>query len=154
MGIIAAAACVLRPLFKNFYELSTHGGSAYGQTGSSAYGRSRKSYGGGRSNAMEKGLALSQPGNAKNGAKSTVTSQGHVTPTPQYINGQARDKKVVRILNKSISSSNNSSQEELTGVVGGIQVSKTVEVSRTERPAHGESRNSMDSIPPTPWPKP
>jgi hypothetical protein len=129
LGVIAAAACVLRPLFKNFYDIRTYGRSN-AAAHPSTYGRIRQGIGQGRSNAFEEGLELGQKKASVDRIKGAAIPDGHMTPTSYVVRAQMGEK-VTRVLNKSINSSH-SSQEELTGR-GGIQVHKTVEVSRTQK---------------------
>lgn len=129
LGIVAAAACVLRPLFKKFYDLSTRG--TYPSQGSAHAYALHKSRNVGMITARE-GLELIHDVNETNRAESVITSAGHMTSMSNHVTLQSRDSKGVTFLSKN--ASNSSSQEELTPIKGGgIQVHKTVEVVRTNR---------------------
>ena len=153
MGIVAASACVLRPLFKKFYDLSSHGTyPSRGATHPSARMRTRT---GGISIAREEGLELSNNAARINGAESIVTSGGHMTSMSNHISAQGRDKKGVTFHTKSLNSSNSSQEELAPKKGGGIQVQRTVDIVRTHRRGEDDngSMSSTKSSPPTPWPK-
>ena len=138
LGIIAAAACVLRPLFKNFYDLRTYGRSNAGRN-PSTYDRIRHGIGRRRGNAFNEVLELGQKNAGIDAAGSASIYVGHTAPT-SYIARNQGAEKVSRVLNKSINSSH-SSQEELAER-GGIQVLKTVEISRTQKQEQGGARGA------------
>lgn len=155
LGIVAASACVLRPLFKKFYDLSSHGTyPSQRATQPSARGRSRT--GGISTIAREEGLELSNSATKFNGAESVITSGGHVTSMSNHICAPGKDKKGVTFLTKNVTSSNSSQEELAPRKGGGIQVQRTVDIVRTHRRGDDDDSGSMSSTkssPPTPWPK-
>lgn len=73
---------------------------------------------------MVEGLQIGKGAEGVNGARSADMPAATVMPSAVHMNGQMRDMKVTRILNKG-TGSRNSSQEELTGRgKSGIQVHK------------------------------
>jgi hypothetical protein len=150
LGIVAASACVLRPLFKKFYGLSSNGGSRTHQsqraTGGSTWNRVRT---GGRSQVGEESVEL---GKRPIENRSVITSgapERSMTSMSNQVGAQTRDKKGMIFTAKSLGGSN-SSQEELTAArEGGIQVQRTVNVVRSPRVGDidYESRSSTDVNP-------
>ena len=153
LGIVAAGAVTLRPLFRRFYALSTRNKSSNPITASKLRNNHIPS------NFQSSGQELRSVGRSQHVYKSSVGSLGDSEEiqlrTDVGGTGTGRGKGGVTVTSSPFADENEVVQaKESSGGGesrwGGIQVHRTVEVSR----ADGESVSSMGSEPSTPWPRP
>ena len=156
LGIVAAGAVTLRPLFRTFYALSTRNKSSNPIT-ASKHSKLRNSHM--PPNFQSGGQELGSVGRSQHVYKSSVGSLGDSEEiqlrTDIGETGTGRGKGGVMVTSSPFTDENEvvQTKESFGGREsrwGGIQVHRTVEISR----ADGESVSSMGSGRSTPWPRP
>jgi len=159
LGIVAASAASLRPLFRTFYSLSTRNKSSNPFTASkSKHSKLRNSHmpadvysGGGGQELGSVGRGHVYKSSVGSSGDSEIQLRTDVGATGSGMGGMGKGGVVV---SGSPFADENEVQVKGSGGResrwGGIQVHRTVEVSR----ADGESVSSLGSEPNTPWPRP
>jgi hypothetical protein len=153
LGIVAAGAVTLRPLFRTFYALSTRNKSSNPLAASkSKHSKLKNSHM--PNNGFGSGQELGSISRGQHMYKSSVGSEVDSEiqlRTDVEATGSGKGGAGAVVTSSPFADENElQSKEGRQSGWGGIQVHRTVEISRSD----GESVSSMGSEPNTPWPRP
>jgi hypothetical protein len=152
LGIVAAGAVTLRPLFRTFYAISTRNKSSAPLT-ASKHSRLQKSL-----PLRNNKLGQAELGHGQPAYKQSLRSEGGSDEMRLRSDlgspGSGMGKGGVVVSSDPLRDENEADREGREGTWGGgIQVRRTVEVRRGERDADADSVGSVGSMsmPSTPW---